>query len=169
MPLVKDKTSYGTIAVMGEMNTVKVGKFCSLADGIIADGGFNHDIKNVSLYPFGVFRHGTTGSNICKGDIIIGNDVWIGLNTVIMSGVTIGDGAVIGACSVVTKNVSPYSITAGNPATHKKFRFPKGYILSLLKIKWWDWSDQKINENWELLESHNIKEFIKKHECGGNN
>lgn len=168
MPLVKDISSYGTISVMGEMNTVRVGKFCSLATGIIADGGFNHDVENISLYPFGVFRKGTTGSNTCKGDINIGNDVWIGLNSIIMSGVTIGDGAIIGSYSVVTKDVDAYSITAGNPAKHKKYRFPKGYRESLLRIKWWEWSEQKINENLEFLESHNIKEFILKHERCGN-
>ena len=78
--------------------------------------------------------------------INIGNDVWIGRDTTILDGVTIGDGAVIGARSVVTKDVAPYSITAGVPAKHIKFRFDEETIERLLEIKWWDFSDQKISE-----------------------
>ena len=82
-----------------------------------------------------------------KGGIIIGNDVWIGTNVIILAGVKVGDGAIIGAGSVVTKDVQPYSIVAGVPAAHKKYRFAEKIIKQLLDIKWWNWDEQKIKRN----------------------
>lgn len=82
-----------------------------------------------------------------RRDTIIGNDVWFGTNSTIMLGVKIGDGAIIGACSVVTKDVPPYSIVAGNPAKIVRYRFPDEIIEQLLKIKWWDWDYDKITRN----------------------
>jgi virginiamycin A acetyltransferase len=96
-----------------------------------------------------------------KGNTVIGNDVWIGENVIIMSGVRIGDGAIIANNSHVVKNVEPYSLAGGNPAKHIKYRFTKNQIDALLKIQWWNWSDEKINRHLDLLTNANIDEFIR--------
>jgi serine acetyltransferase len=100
------------------------------------------------------------GHPSCKGDIIIENDVWIGAKSTIMSGVKIRNGAIVGACSVVTKDVPPYAIVAGNPAKVVKYRFTEEQIEKLLSIEWWDWDEQKIRDNAMLMWSSNIDEFI---------
>ncbi len=91
-----------------------------------------------------------------KGDIVIGNDVWIGYEAVIMVGVTIGDGAVIGARAVVTKDVPPYTIVGGVPAKPIRRRFPEDVISDLLKIRWWDWPEEKIQMNIQAIQSGQI-------------
>jgi hypothetical protein len=98
-----------------------------------------------------------------KGDIIIGNDVWIGAKSTIMSGVKIGHGAIVAAGAVVTKDVQPYSVVGGNPAKHIKFRFDEKQIEKLLEISWWDWEESKIKEEAMLLWSADINYFIEKH------
>ena len=102
-------------------------------------------------------KRGLLSSN---GGIIVGNDVWIGGNAIILSGVKIGDGAVIGAGSVVTKDVADYEIVAGNPAKHIKYRFKREEIKQLKEIEWWNWSIDKIMEHRTLMESSNIQRFI---------
>lgn len=97
-----------------------------------------------------------------KGDINIGNDVWTGMDVTFLPGVTIGDGAVIAAGSVVTKDVPPYAIVGGNPAKALKYRFTKKQIKKLLKIKWWDWPLWKVYDNIDLIDSENVDEFIEK-------
>lgn len=104
--------------------------------------------------------HMNMGHPTCKGDIIVENDVWIGAKSTIMSGVKIGNGAVVGSCSVVTKNVPPFAIVAGNPAKVVKYRFSDDQISSLLKISWWDWSEEKIRQNGMKLWSGDINKFI---------
>lgn len=94
-----------------------------------------------------------------NGDVIIGNDVWIGYGATLMSGVKVGDGAVIAANSVVTKNVEPYTIVGGNPAKVIRKRFEKEVIEKLLKIQWWNWDDSKINKNLKFLCSDNLNEI----------
>lgn len=96
--------------------------------------------------------------------MVIGNDVWIGVNACVLSGVRIGDGAVVGACSVVTRDVPPYAIVAGNPARLVRKRFDDETIEELLKIKWWDWDIERIKENLPLLLSENVKDFAEKNE-----
>jgi hypothetical protein len=96
-----------------------------------------------------------------KGDIIIGNDVWIGFDVTIMSGVHIGDGAVIAAKSVVTKDVKAYSIMAGNPAKHRRYRFAPDVRRLLLHMQWWNWSDEKVKLTIPLLQSDNIDGLIR--------
>ena len=103
------------------------------------------------------------GHPTSKGNINIENDVWIGAYSTIMSGVKIGNGAVIGASSVVTKDIPPYAIVAGNPAKIIKYRFTEEQIVSLLKIEWWNWDEYKIKDESFDLWSNNIDEFIKKH------
>jgi acetyltransferase-like isoleucine patch superfamily enzyme len=143
---------------------IKIGKYCSLADNIITIAGGEHDKDWVSTYPFidrwNVKELFHLKKPRFKGDIIIGNDVWIANNVIILSGVTIGDGAVVGAGSVVTKDIPPYAIAAGNPAKVIKYRFPPQIIEKLLRIKWWDWDEEKIKENLELFTD--VGKFVSK-------
>lgn len=106
--------------------------------------------------------HMVMGHPSCKGDIIIENDVWVGAKSTIMSGVKIHNGAVVGATSTVTKDVPPYAIVAGNPAKIIKYRFDEKQIESLLKISWWNWTEDRIKTNAMLLWSNKIDEFIEK-------
>jgi virginiamycin A acetyltransferase len=127
-----------------------IGKFCMIASGAeFIMNGANHLVDSFSTYPFGIFangwEHAMDGKTYpFKGDTLIGNDVWIGYRAAIMAGVKIGDGAIIGAYSVVTKDVEPYSVVAGNPAKLIKLRFPASTIDLLLKIRWWDWPAEKL-------------------------
>ena len=106
--------------------------------------------------------HMNMGHPTCKGDIKVGNDVWIGATSTIMSGITIGDGAIIGAGSMVTKNVPPFAIVAGNPSKIVKYRFTEEQIEKLLQISWWDWEEDKIRDNAMSMWSSNIDDFINK-------
>lgn len=162
--------TYGNPIRRGDMNTIHIGKFCSIAEGVVFDSGFNHNAKFVSTFPFNSRWPGCElieGHPICKGDITIGNDVWICEHVLIMSGITIGDGAVIGAHSIVTKDVAPYSIVAGAPAREIKKRFSPEIIEQLLKIRWWDWPDEKILEFTPLLMNEDIRLFIHEAEKSG--
>jgi len=95
-----------------------------------------------------------------KGDVIIGNDVWLGKNSIVLSGVSIGDGAVVAAGSVVTRNVKPYSIVGGVPARELRFRFSEEQVEQLLSIAWWDWTDDEIRERSDDLCSPDIDSFV---------
>ncbi len=146
----------------GEGTKLKIGNFCSLASDAWFLMGGEHRTDWVTTYalfydlltPAG-FKFSKT-----KGDIIIGNDVWIGSGACILSGVTVGDGAVIGARSLVAKDVPAYAIAAGNPARVIKYRFDQATIETLLKIQWWNWSDEDIMKAGNLLLSPNIEQFI---------
>lgn len=107
--------------------------------------------------------HFKMGHPTCKGDIVIENDVWIGAKSTIMSGVKIQNGAVVGAGSVVTKDVPPYAIVVGNPAKIVKYRFSEKIIDSMLKIAWWNWTEDRIKTEAMNLWSDNIQEFIYRH------
>lgn len=123
-----------------------IGRFSAIAAGttFLMNGG-NHRLSGPSTYPFPIFGGGWIGRfddelvfpN--RGDTVIGNDVWIGWKATILPGVTIGDGAVIGSASVVTSDVPPYAIVAGNPARVVRMRFSEAEIAELLRIRWWDW------------------------------
>ena len=136
-----------------------IGKFCSIASGVkFIMGPANHRISSVTTYPFNVFgglwteRTPPHMSQLpFKGDTIIGNDVWIGRESVIMPGVKIGDGAMIAAYSVVTKEVPPYSVFGGNPARQIKKRFDDELTELLLRWKWWDFPPEKLVEVLPLL------------------
>ena len=106
--------------------------------------------------------HMDMGHPTCKGDINVGNDVWIGAMSTIMSGITIGDGAIVGAGSTVTKDVPPFAIVAGNPGKIVKYRFTEEQIEKLLQISWWNWEENKIKENAMSMWSPNIDDFINK-------
>lgn len=145
-----------------------IGKFCSIACNakfLMTSG--NHTVKSLSTYTFPIFYEewGLDVSHITeawdnKGDIIIGNDVWIGYDAIIMSGVNIGDGAIIGTRAVVTNDVAPYSIVGGIPAKVIKKRFSDDIILKLLQIKWWDWPYEKIQANIQYIQSGNIDKLV---------
>lgn len=120
----------------------------------------------MTTYPFSKISRKAkrfAGHPRSRGDVIIGNDVWIGTDALIISGVKIGNGAVIAARSVVAEDVAPYAIMAGNPAEHIKFRFSESVRGDLQKIVWWDWPLSKIEEAWPLLLSSDIKAFIAKY------
>ena len=152
-------------------STVKIGSYCSIGKNIRMYINENHRYDWVSTFPFGLakntpfeprclYRDGRMSMG--NGSIIIGNDVWIGEGATIMSGVTVGDGAIIAANSHVVKDVEPYSIVGGNPAKHIRYRFTQEQIKSLLEIKWWEMDDNVINKNIEYLMSGDIDKFIEK-------
>ena len=144
-----------------------IGKFCSTACGAkFIFTSANHTMRSLSTYPFLIFfeEWGLDVANITdawdnKGDIVIGNDVWIGYETVILSGVTIGDGAIIGTRAVVTKDVPPYTIVGGVPARHIRRRFDEESVTKLMELKWWEWPDEKIKENLPAIQSGRINEL----------
>lgn len=132
-----------------------IGKFCSIACGAkFMLTSANHKMSSLSTYPFPIFYEewGLDAKDIRnawdnKGDIVIGNDVWIGYEAVIMAGVTIGDGAIIGTRAVVTKDVPPYTIVGGVPAKPIRKRFDDETIERLIKLRWWDWEHEKIAQS----------------------
>ena len=134
-----------------------IGKFCMIASDVkFIMNGANHLSNAISTYPFSIFGNGwenamegKTYPN--KGNIEIGNDVWIGYNATIMAGVKIGDGAIIATNSTVVSDVEPYSIVGGNPAKKIKKRFSPEIIERLLKLQWWNWDIEKITKNVQNL------------------
>ena len=162
-------TYYGNIDIKYKNDNAKliVGKFCSIAENLKVYLGGNHRTDWVTTYPFGHISQNIfntfdgQGHPSTKGDVIIGNDVWISANVTIMSGVKIGDGAIIANNSHVVKDVEPYTVVGGNPAKLIKSRFTQQQIEKLLEIKWWDWDETKINRSLHLLCNDNIDEFIK--------
>lgn len=148
-----------------------IGKFCSIACGAkFLFTSANHTQKSLSTYPFPIFfeEWGLDVQNITsawdnKGDIIIGNDVWIGYEAVIMSGVTIGNGAIIASRAVVTKDVPPYTIVGGVPAKTIRKRFPDDDIAALQKMKWWDWPIEQIQAHIQEIQTGKIEELKRKY------
>ena len=144
-----------------------IGKFCSIACGAkFLFNSANHSLASLSTYPFPIFYEewGLNIQNVAaawdnKGDIVIGNDVWIGYEAVVLAGVTIGDGAVIGARAVVTKDVPPYAVVGGVPARLIRRRFPDDTISALLALRWWDWPADKIKPRLSALQAGQIEEF----------
>lgn len=144
-----------------------IGKFCSIACGAkFLFTSANHKLGSLSTYPFPLFfeEWGLDKANVTdawdnKGDIVIGNDVWIGYEAVVMQGATIGDGAIIGARAVVKKDVPPYTVVGGVPAKPIRKRFSDEVISRLLEIKWWEWPDEKIKENISAIQSGNISDL----------
>ncbi len=140
-----------------------IGKYCSIACGArFLFNSANHTMRSLSTYPFPIFydewEHGIWADKAWdnKGDIVIGNDVWIGYEAVIMAGVTIGDGAIIGARAVVTKDVPPYMIVGGVPAKPIRKRFSEDVIERLLSLKWWDLSPETVSKIINDIQEGNI-------------
>jgi chloramphenicol O-acetyltransferase type B len=159
------RESYGhpEVHVFDKETTLRIGAFCSISTEVHIFLGGDHRIDWVTTFPFSVLwekgKH-FSGYPKTKGDVIIGNDVWVGYQAVIMSGVCIGDGAVVGAYAVVTKDVPPYGVVAGNPARLVKKRFDEETIRRLLQVKWWEWDDQKIERFLPLFLNTDINAFL---------
>ncbi len=131
-----------------------IGKFCALARGVrFIMNGANHKVSGFSTYPFFIFGNGwepampQPGDLPYKGDTVIGNDVWLGYDVLVMPGVKIGDGAIVAARSVVVSDVPAYSVVGGNPAKAVRQRFPDEIVGELLAIRWWDWPIEKVTRN----------------------
>src|SRR5262249_24425052 len=142
---------------------VRVGRFCSIAPSVVILLGGEHHAEWVASYPFSLLfpeAASLPGYPFTKGDVTIGSDVWIGRDAMILSGVTIGDGAVVGAASVVARDVAAYSIVAGDPARHLRFRFPPATVEALLRIAWWNWPFEEIRKAWPLLQSADVDAFV---------
>ena len=145
-----------------------IGKFCSIACGAkFIFNSANHTLTSLSTYPFPIFfeeweldRKDVANAWDNKGNIVIGNDVWIGYEAVIFAGVTIGDGAIIGTRAVVTKDVPPYTIAGGIPAEPIRKRFSENVVNTLLEIKWWDWSREKISEKIHAIQTGEIDQLL---------
>lgn len=130
---------------------LKIGNFCSIAEEVKIFLGGEHFMDKKTTYPLNTIFRKKPLDEFSKGDVVIGNDVWIGHGATILSGVSIGDGAVIGAESVVAKSVDPYSVVVGNPGKMVKKRFDKQTIKKLLKMRWWDWEEERILKNIDFL------------------
>jgi len=142
---------------------LRIGSFCSFGPGVQLFLGGEHRPDWVTTYPFNVFLDSAaqiTGHPATKGDMVIGNDVWIGAEAMILSGVSVGDGAVIGARAVVARDVPAYGVVAGNPAVLIRSRFPPDVVSRLLRIRWWDWPDEKIARFMPLLLQPEIELFL---------
>jgi acetyltransferase-like isoleucine patch superfamily enzyme len=154
MPIVHD---------WNEGTTLVIGSYCSIADEVHIFLGGQHRIDWVSSYPFPAFIEeareieGYVGT---RGDVVIGNDVWLASGCTILSGVTIGDGAVVVARAVVSRDVAPYSIVAGNPAKHVRYRFDQEIREALLASAWWTWPESELRHIASLLCSNDLRAFL---------
>ncbi|MDR2781205.1 MAG: CatB-related O-acetyltransferase [Holosporaceae bacterium] len=149
-----------------EIDRLIIGKFCAIASGVkfIMGGNQGHNHNFFTSYPlevlqedFDKYKNSSPIAYERKGDTVVGNDVWIGVETLILPGVKIADGAVIGARSVITKNIEPYEIWAGNPAKLIRKRFSDDVIELLLEICWWNWDIEKIRANIDVLASSDVE------------
>lgn len=144
---------------------LKIGKFCSIGAGAkFIFNAANHTMRSLSSYPFpvlnaewGVPGMKTTDAWDNHGDILIGNDVWIGLEALILAGVTIGDGAIIGARAVVTHDVPPYTIVGGVPAKTIRKRFDEATVTRMLELQWWNWPEERIRKAIPAIQSGNLE------------
>lgn len=165
---VNDPTEFGRNNVLYHYpinhDKLIIGKFCSIACGAkFLFNSANHTLSSLSTYPFPLFfeawdleKRDVTDAWDNKGDIVVGNDVWIGYEAVILAGVTIGDGAIVGTRAVVTKDVPPYTIVGGIPAKPIRKRFSNETIYALLKMQWWNWPEEKIRQNIPAIKSGNL-------------
>jgi len=141
---------------------VRIGSFCSIGPDVLFICAAEHRVDTATTFPIqfanGKIRNanGTAG----KGPITVGHDVWIGARCIVLSGVTIGNGAVLGAGSIVTRDIPPYAIAVGNPARTIRYRFAPDVIRCLQSLEWWNWSDDLIRERIELLTATGIERFL---------
>lgn len=158
--------TYGapTVLEVGEAG-LRMGDYCSIGPNVTIVLG-NHRADLVSTYPFKTLSNfwppAAEGQedHSSKGEVVIGNDVWLGAHATIMSGVTIGDGAVIAAQALVTKPVPPYAIVGGNPAKVIRYRFSESIISRLLALAWWEWPEEVVKERSAGLMSDDIEAFL---------
>ncbi len=170
---VSDPTRFETNNVLYQYpinhDRLLIGKFCSIACGAkFIFTSANHTLKSLSTYPFPLFfeEWGLDKREVAsawdnKGDIVIGNDVWIGYEAVVLSGVHIGDGAIIGARAVVTRDVPPYTIVGGVPATEIRKRFDEAAINKLLQVRWWNLPFETINDLLPSIMNGEVKELLR--------
>ncbi len=148
-----------------------IGRYCSIADHVTIQLGGNHRPDWVTTYPFSAIKDTwpeaahITGHPATKGDVRIGSDVWLSQSSTIMSGVTIGDGAIVAASALVAKDVPPFAIVGGNPAKVIKYRFAEKDIESLLRVKWWDWPEAHVRSVVPDLASGDVAAFLRKAEA----
>lgn len=158
--------TYGNpqLKVWSEDESISIGAFCSIAEDVVIFGGGEHRSEWVTTFPlriaFGDPLAGKDGHPANKGATRIGNDVWIGHGATILSGVTVGDGAIIGARAVVTRDVAPYAVVTGNPARQVKMRFSPEQVEALLRIRWWDWPIEDIHARQAELCGGSVDTFV---------
>ena len=140
-----------------------IGKFCALARGVkFIMNGANHKLSGFSTYPFGIFGQGweaavpAPGDLPSRGDTVVGNDVWIGYDALVMPGVKIGNGAIVAARAVVVKDVPAYAVVGGNPAQVLKSRFPPETVAALERIAWWNWPVEKVTRHLQAIVSADL-------------
>ncbi|WP_445938525.1 CatB-related O-acetyltransferase [Pseudomonas sp.] len=143
--------------------TLKIGSYTSIAEQVEIFLGGHHRSDWVTTYPFPAMideaQH-IQGYAVSRGDVVIGSDVWLCTNSVILSGVTVGHGAVVAAGAVVSRDVAPYSIVAGNPARHIRWRFAPEVCAALLEAAWWEWPEQEVRSVSPLLCSDRLDSFL---------
>jgi acetyltransferase-like isoleucine patch superfamily enzyme len=158
--------TYGEDPIIFDWNegsTLKIGKFCSIGTRCVFMLGGNHNNNRISTYPFHKLM-----MNIEKldrhtnGDVVIKDDCWLGNFSCFLSGVTVGEGSIVGALSVVRRDVRPYSVVIGNPSIEIRRRFSDSDIEKLLELKWWNWDSSKIKKNWKLIIGKDIDALIEK-------
>ncbi len=149
-----------------DLDKLIIGKYCSIATGVqfMMCGTQGHNYNWIASHPLlGLDNNGGFPGHQWKGDTVIGNDVWLGAESLIMPGVRIADGAVIAARAVVTKNIGPYEIWGGNPANFMKKRFSDCDIEKILQIKWWDWDIECLKRNLKYLRTADVEALWQKH------
>jgi virginiamycin A acetyltransferase len=149
-------------SLYSSINRIEIGKFCSIARNVSFQEYFHHSDRLTTYMMHSIFFDGSSKEDlVSKGDILVGNDVWIGMDSVILSGVKIGNGAIIGANSVVNCDVPDYAVVAGVPAKIVKYRFSPSTIDLLNLKKWWDWDLEKIKNNKHLFETNSEEEIVR--------
>lgn len=141
-----------------------IGRFCAIAEGArFIMNGANHAMSGFSTYPFNIFGHGwedgfdpATWTQELRGDTVVGHDVWIGMEAVVMPGVRIGHGSIVAARSIVTRDVPDYAVVAGNPAEVVKTRFDRDTVRRLLAVAWWDWPAERITRHLDAIRGADI-------------
>lgn len=159
--------TYGSFTVGVDRNDamrVRIGAYCSIASDVEFGAGGDHRTDWISTYPFrirwnmpGAYQDGHPRS---QSDIVVGNDVWIGSQALILPGVTIGDGAVVGARAIVTRSVRPYAVVVGGPAREVRRRFSDRHVDALLKLRWWDWPEERIRAHVNMLNSPDVDALL---------